>query len=170
MRDEELYLHRVEKAIEQLRTKCLGQDTALAEVLPSHFKQASQGRQAAQIAEQITYSLAAVSSQISPSELEESRQWLYGIVLYLLTNCNANDQSLGAIKRILEMPKQVRRILFLDADSQLYAVLREDAESPECLRDSFDAAVYRVLVSVERQKNAQEVYENLKEILKKQIT
>ena len=55
MTDEKLYLKQVEKAIGQLRARCLGQDTPLTAILPAYAKEKDCRYQAKYIAAQLQF-------------------------------------------------------------------------------------------------------------------
>ena len=70
MTDEQLYLKDVEKAIGQLRARCLGQDTRLTALLPPHARERDTRYQAKYLAAQLQFALVhAEGRYVEPKEL-----------------------------------------------------------------------------------------------------
>lgn len=156
---EVLYLSRVEDTMRRLRAKCLGQDTVLADILPSHLRQAPENQQAAQLADQLLYALAAVSRNASREELARSREWLYGCILYLLVRCPPTDQTLLGIHTVLESSEVERQMLIRGIRERLPSP--PEGPLPGILTDRLDAATVRLLTSLGRMEKPKELHTKL---------
>lgn len=158
---ESIYLHNVEDTLQQLRTKCLGLDTSLTAILPCHLRQAPEDRKAAQLANQLVYALAATSLDTSPEELARSREWLYGIILYLLTECCEDDQTLLGIHTMIKATEAERWMLLKKLGEQVS--LHSGESLPRVLTTRLDIFLLHLLVSCDRLEQSRMLYEKLKE-------
>ena len=144
MTDEKLYLKQVEKAIGQLRARCLGQDTPLTAILPTYAKEKDCRYQAKYIAAQLQFALVHMEGRyIEPKEHQRCRQWLEELVCYLLEEIREDDRTFCQLVRLLHLPCETRRLVlyeFLPADSDLLA-----GEPPELLQREMDAAIWWLL-------------------------
>ena len=144
MTDEKLYLKQVEKAIGQLRARCLGQDTPLTAILPTYAKEKDCRYQAKYIAAQLQFALVHMEGRyIEPKEHQRCRQWLEELVCYLLEDIREDDRTFCQLVRLLHLPCETRRLVlyeFLPADSDLLA-----GEPPELLQREMDAAIWWLL-------------------------
>lgn len=156
---EALYLSRVEETMRQLRAKCLGQDTALTDILPGHLRQAPEEQQAVQLADQLLYALASVSRNASREELARSREWLYGCILYLLVKCPPTDRTLLGVHTVLEASGIERQMLIRGIRERLPTLPKEPV--PGILTDRLDAATVRLLTSLGRMEKPKELHTKL---------
>lgn len=144
MRDERLYLKQVEKAIGQLRARCLGQDTPLTAILPAYAKEKDCRYQAKYIAAQLQFALVHAEGRYLPSkEHQRCRQWLEELVYYLLEEIREEDRTFCQLVRLLHLPRETRRLVlyeFLPADSELLT-----GEPPELLQRELDTAIWWLL-------------------------
>lgn len=144
MTDEKLYLKQVEKAIGQLRARCLGQDTPLTAILPAYAKEKDCRYQAKYIAAQLQFALVHMEGRYLPlKEHQRWRQWLEELVCYLLEEIREDDRTFCQLLRLLHLPCETRRLVlyeFLPADSDLLA-----GEPPELLQREMDAAIWWLL-------------------------
>ena len=144
MTDEKLYLKQVEKAIGQLRARCLGQDTPLTAILPAYAKEKDCRYQAKYIAAQLQFALVHMEGRyIEPKEHQRCRQWLEELVCCLLEEIREDDRTFCQLVRLLHLPCETRRLVlyeFLPADSDLLA-----GEPPELLQREMDAAIWWLL-------------------------
>lgn len=112
---EHAYVKKVDQTLEKLRNLCLGQDTPLSAILPNHLLMHSPELQAKQISEQLLFSLIKLATKpISPEEISQSRTWLHGVTLYLLTECNTQDHTFAQLKRLIFLPQDLIEIIFKD--------------------------------------------------------
>ena len=144
MTDENLHLKEVEKVIDQLRARCLGQDTPLTAILPTYAKEKDCQYQAKYIAAQLQFALVHAEGRYIPSkEHQRCRQWLEDIILYLLEKVQDEDHTFCSLVRMVNLPQETRRLVlyeFLPTDSELLT-----GESPELLRRELDAAIWWLL-------------------------
>ena len=144
MTDEKLYLKQVEKAIGQLRARCLGQDTPLTAILPAYAKEKDCRYQAKYIAAQLQFALIHMEGRYLPlKEHQRCRQWLEELVCYLLEEIREDDRTFCQLVRLLNLPRETRRLVlyeFLPADSALLT-----DEPPELLQREMDAAIWWLL-------------------------
>ena len=142
--DDQFYLKKVEKTVNQLRCMCLGQSTHLTAVLPDYLRSQPQKEQAVQISEQILFALTKIHSKpVSPEQLILARRWLQGAAFYLLQECNAEDQTFKELKRLLELPLGVRSVFFQNFCNGAYKEYME--EKPPALFKDFDGAIWWLL-------------------------
>ena len=144
MTDEKLYLKQVEKAIGQLRARCLGQDTPLTAILPAYAKEKDCQYQAKYIAAQLQFALVHAEGRYIPlKEHQRYRQWLEELVCYLLEEVQEEDHTFYQLVRMVNLPQETRRLVlyeFLPADSDLLA-----GDPPELLQREMDAAIWWLL-------------------------
>lgn len=145
MLDERYYVQQVNKLMDELRAACLGQDTPLIEVLPARLKTALPDKQAAQLAEQVLFALVRAFSgkNHTPQELHRCRIWLRGSARYLLEECSGEDHTFAQWKKLMELPRGARMIVFTNFDDPSAQELK-NGDSPSLLKE-FDAAVWRLL-------------------------
>lgn len=143
MTDEQLYLKDVEKAIGQLRARCLGQDTRLTALLPPHARERDTRYQAKYLAAQLQFALVhAEGRYVEPKELRRCRQWLEDIVRYLLEKIQGEDHTFYSLVRMVNLPQETRRLLlhdFLDSSSDILTA------TPPSLLQNLDAAIWWLL-------------------------
>lgn len=165
MWDEWMYLKRVERTLNRLRSVCLGQDIISTEALPNHLRELPSEQQAERIADQILFSLLRVSDEITPEERSRCQEWLYGTVLFLMIRCNQNEWTFREMKHLLEVSKGVRELLFEDLTGPEFQAMKEDKTPPKALRKELDHAVLVLLKSCGKDQRATEVCRKLDIIL-----
>lgn len=163
--DEKFYLTRVEKTMDKLRAACLGQDVSLTAILPEHFKGRPSEEQAKQLTEQIIFALAAAADYENEplNQLAECRRWLYDVTLYLLEQCNQEDQTFEQMKTLIFLPQGVRYILFLSFREGSCTELIKD--EPPRLLNEFDLAVLVLLKTHEKFSYLQKIRQTLDSFL-----
>ena len=155
-REEQLYLQRVDQTLEQIRALCLGQSVRLTSILPSHVQARPIEHQARQLSEEILFALAKMyKGEISPQQLSHSRDWLYGVSLYLLQECREEDQTFQEFKRLINLPQHIRRILFENFLSAPKALTEKE---PPALLQNLDGAIWYLLNVHELAAPAKEFY------------
>lgn len=112
-RDSMEYRKQVDVLMKKLRWRCLGLDTPLTAILPEQQKGLPPEGQASCLTRQILFHLAGQEATAEKEELERSFHWLYAVILYLLTECNEEDQIFGNLVRIVELDYFVRSDLFM---------------------------------------------------------
>ena len=145
MFDERYYLMKVNKLMVRLRTACLGHNTPLTAILPEKLQTAPLDKQAEQLAEQVLFALvrALPGKTHTPSELRRCRSWLQGTARYLLKKCPRSDHTFAGWKKLLELSRGLRSIIFADYDDPAAKELKE-SDPPELLNE-FDLAVLWLL-------------------------
>lgn len=160
MTDEQLYLKDVEKAIGQLRARCLGQDTRLTALLPPHAREKDTRYQAKYLAAQLQFALAhAEGRYVEPKELQRCRQWLEDITLYLLEKIQDEDQTFYQLIRMVNLPQEIRRLVlydFLDSSSDILV------STPPSLLQNLDAAIWWLLGVQRKQQSGKSSLDMLK--------
>ena len=162
--NEQLYLKQVDKTLEKLRALCLGQDTRLTTILPNHLLPQPNDVKAKHISEQIIFALAKINSEpISEEQLAASRTWLYSLTLYLLLECNKEDQTFQQLKHLIFLSQGVRDIFIkTHLEPVCSASLQGD---PPALLNEFDGAVWWLLKTLNLTHAAQEKHEKLHDFL-----
>ena len=136
----ENYLQEVEDALGKLRSKALGQDLSYDILLPPKSERWTAEEKATYLAKRFLFVLskAAPVASILP-ELEESRDWLRDLLLFLLEKCNPDDRTFASMKRIINLEEDTREVMFKSGD---YAALLTE---PPYLLTRFDLAVLYLL-------------------------
>jgi len=163
----EFYLNRVERTMEKLRAACLGQDTYLSAVLPPHLLTGSTEQQAAHLARQIVFALAAAHDTGAAESYQRSYEWLYGTVLFLLRECNRVDQTFFEMIRLMKLSHGVREMLFDEKkeSSTDYKAIREDGNMPEPLEE-IDTAILCLLESTKLDARVAQWHTKVEDLLK----
>ena len=152
MTDENLHLKEVEKVIDQLRARCLGQDTPLTAILPTYAKEKDCRYQAKYIAAQLQFALVHAEGRYAePKELQRCQHWLEDIILYLLEKVQDEDHTFYQLIRMVNLPQEIRRLVlhnFLDTNSDILT------STPPSLLQNLDAAIWWLLGVQGKQHNA----------------
>ena len=163
MTDEKFYLLQVEKTLEKLRARCMGQDTQLLSLLPPHAKEKDTRYQAQYLAAQLQFALLhAEGSYVDTRELLRCRKWLEELICYLLEEISEEDRTFYHLVQLITMPKKVRAIAlhsFLPAGSEL-----RTADPPDQLRKNLDTAIWWLLGTQGKQKRATELHQILQDL------
>ena len=140
MRDLADYIKEVDQALEDLRAKCLGQDVSFHVLLPEEAEFWPCEEKAEYITKLLLFSLAKVEPCFSiVPELEESSAWLKTLLLYLMKQCNPEDQTFANVTKITRLDGGIRECMFED---NAYAVL---CTTPPFLLHSLDLAILSLL-------------------------
>ena len=109
MMDYESYVKKVDRHLEDLRAKYLGQDTHFDAVLPQEANRWSVEEKADHLTRLLLFSLAKVESSaaILP-ELEESYSWLKTLILYLYHVCVGESHTFTSITKIIKADEGIR--------------------------------------------------------------
>ena len=165
--DNVLYLNRVDRMMDQLRAACLGQDTQLLDVLPAHLKTASAECCAAYLSHQILFALVIACDDDRPSEqYERSREWLYEAILFLLRECNQEDQTFYELGEIMKLSHGVR-VLLLSEKSHVAtddSALCKDENMPWPLQE-LDLAILILLETLQLNQKLKQQYRKTKSLL-----
>jgi len=165
--DNVLYLKRVDRMMDQLRAACLGQDTHLLDVLPAHLKTASAECCAAYLSRQILFALVIACDDDRPSEqYERSREWLYETILFLLRECNQEDQTFYELGEIMRLSRGVRVLLLSEKSYAATAdsALCKDENMPWPLKE-FDLAILVLLETLQLNQRLKQQYRKTKSLL-----
>ena len=156
--NEQLHLNRVEKTLEKLRALCLGQDTRLTAILPNHLLTQPDEIQAKHISEQILFALVKFSPEpVSEEQLVNSRMWLHSLTLYLLLECNKEDQTFQQLKHLIFLSQGVRDI-FIKTHLEAVCSAPPQGDPPALLKE-LDGAVWWLL-KVQGLASCGETYHN----------
>lgn len=140
MRDYKAYVKEVDRALEDLRARCLGQDVSFHVLLPEESEFWTTQEKAAHITQLLLFTLAKVEPCFSIiPELEESSAWLNALLLYLMRRCNPEDQTFACLTKIIRLDSGIRECMFGD---NAYAILRT---TPPFLFKALDAAILQLL-------------------------
>jgi len=167
MLDEKSYLSRVERTMNKLRATCLGQNVRLTAILPEHFKKSPSEEQARQVAEQLLFVLATVAENedLPNGQLLECRKWLHDVTLYLLEQCNEDDQTFEQMKKLIFLPQGVRALVFRSFLDGSCKELIEDI--PPILLKELDLAILVLLRIQGLAHSMEEIHNNLVNMLSK---
>lgn len=165
--DNVLYLSRVDRMMDRLRAACLGQDTQLLDVLPTHLRTESKERCAAYLSHQILFALVIACDDDRPSEqYERSRKWLYEAILYLLRDCNQEDQNFYELGEIIKLSRGVKVLLLSGKPHAAtdYPALCKDENMPWPLKE-FDLAILVLLETLQLNQRLKRQYQKTKSLL-----
>lgn len=136
------YLESVEADLSTQRSKALGQDRPFEDFLPQESGGWKAEEKAAHLTKLLLFALTKAEPVVSIlPELEESRDWLHALFLFLLEKCNPSDRTFSAMKRIITLEEDTREMMF---SSGRYPALLTD---PPYLLTRFDLAVLHLLES-----------------------
>ena len=162
--NEQLYLKQVDKTLEKLHALCLGQDTRLTAILPNHLLTQPDDVRAKHISEQIVFALAKINTEpISEEQLADSRMWLHSLTLYLLLECNKEDQTFQQLKHLIFLSQGVRDIFIKTHLEPVCSVSLQG--DPPTLLSEFDGAVWWLLKTLNLAHAAREKHEKLNDFL-----
>jgi len=158
--DKVLYLNRVDRMMDKLRAACLGQDTHLLDALPAHLKTASAECCAAYLSHQILFALVIACDDDRASEqYERSREWLYEAVLFLLRECNQEDQTFYELGEIMRLSRGVRALLLSEKPHAAtdYTALCKEETMPWPLKE-LDLAILVLMETLKLNEPMKEKY------------
>lgn len=136
------YLESVEADVREFRSKALGQNRAFEDFLATDSSGWKAEEKAAYLTKLLLFALTKAEPVVSIlPELEESRDWLHALILFLLEKCNPEDRTFSSMKRILDLEEDTREIMF--SSGEYSALLTE----PPFLLTRFDLAVLHLLES-----------------------
>ena len=136
------YLESVEADTREFRSKALGQDRSFEDFLPEESGGWKAEEKAAYLTKLLLFALTKAEPVVSIlPELEESRDWLHALILFLLEKCNPSDRTFASMKRILDLEEDTREMMF--SSGEYSALLAE----PPYLLTRFDLAVLHLLES-----------------------
>ena len=134
------YLESVEADLSTQRSKALGQDRPFEDFLPQESGGWKAEEKAAYLTKLLLFALTKAEPVVSIlPELEESRDWLHALILFLLEKCNPEDRTFASMKRILDLEEDTREMMF--SSGEYSALLTE----PPYLLTRFDLAVLHLL-------------------------
>ena len=165
--NKELYLNRVDRLMDKLRAACLGQDTYLLDALPVHLKTESAECCAAYLSYQILFALVIACDDDRPSEqYERSREWLYETILYLLRDCNKQDQTFYELGEIMKLSRGVRVLLLSGKPHAAtdYPALCKDETMPWQLKE-LDLAILILMETLKLNKKMKQQYQKTESLL-----
>lgn len=165
--DNVLYLNRVDRMIDKLRAACLGQDTYLLDALPAHLRTESKEQCAAYLSRQILFALVIACDDDRPSEqYERSREWLYETILYLLRECNKEDQTFYELGEIMKLSHGVRVLLLSEKSYAATddSALCKDENMPWPLKE-FDLAILVLLETLKLNQKMKQQYQKAEMLL-----
>ena len=162
-----LYLNRVDRMMDKLRAACLGQDTYLLDALPAHLRTESKEHCAAYLSHQILFALVIACDDDRLSEqYERSRKWLYETILYLLRECNQEDQTFYELGEIMKLSHGVR-VLLLSGKTAVatdYTALCKDEILP-CPLKELDLAILVLMETLKLNKKMKQQYQKVETLL-----
>lgn len=150
-----LNLGQLDSAFKQFRDICTGQYIRIYAVLPPHVQNMPVEYKVQYLVDQLMFSLTAVSPCAS-DELKRAETWLIGIVQFLLTRCNEDDQTFYNIAKLFRLPYDTRQYMFEEPISA-YAALRSETKPPAAF-EQFDAAVFFLLESCGKTGQAKDAF------------
>ena len=141
MKDYESYIKKVDRHLEDLRAKYLGQDTHFNAVLPPEATRWRDEEKADYLARLLLFSLAKVepSAAILP-ELKESYPWLKTLILYLYHACAEVSHTFASITKVAKADVGLREMLV--EREPAFALLKTE---PPFLLQYLDASVLMLL-------------------------
>ena len=137
MYDYPQYKERLEKALEQIRARCLGQDRRLAALVLGGAGLPPE-RLAEQAADVLTFHLAR-AGEWTDEALRDSWRWLRAAALFLWT-CLPEDRTLYGLVRLASLSRLTREALDFQGFPAHYA--RDLAEVPPMLKLTLEAAIW----------------------------
>lgn len=155
-------LRVLENTLKQIRGICLGQNVPMFVVMPPHVRDMPVEYRVTQVVDQLMFSLTAVSF-CDPNELKRAESWLTGLVKFLLTSCNEDDQTFFNIAKLFRLPIGIRQCMFEEPFS-VYSALRNEA-TPPVVFECFDEAVFYLLNSCGKAEQAKEAIFKLNALL-----
>lgn len=141
MEDEHIYLACVNKTLEHLRIRCLGQDILMPDILPQAVRNQSLEDQASQITETFLFALAKAggTTDFTAHEITACRVWLYRAILHIFQTEQPEAHTFSTLKTLLSLPGNIRKHYFEFSPDQGMQTLYE--QDPPCLLQNFDVAL-----------------------------
>lgn len=159
MPGERYYIEKVDKLLELLHQRCLGQDTYFCSVLPKDIRQRDVKTQAGYLAAQIFFSLMSVSCRYHDAkEQARIRQWLEALIRYLLEETNPCDQTFAQLIRLKDCDRSVRNLLF---EKQLNTTHEVRTGEPPLPLEKLGIAIWHLLGAQKQQDIPREFYGHL---------
>jgi len=165
LEDERIYLAHVNKTLEYLRTRCLGQDTLMSDILPQAVRNRSLENQASQITETFLFALAKASgtTDFTAHKIAECRIWLYRAILHIFQTEEPEAHTFSTLKTLLFLPGNIRKHYFEFSPDQGMQTLYE--QDPPCLLQNFDVALLWMLKVCKMNQSAENVLARLELLL-----
>ena len=165
MVDEHIYLACVNKTLEHLRIRCLGQDILMPDILPQAVRNQSLEDQASQITETLLFALAKASetTDFAAHEITECRIWLYHAILHIFQTEEPEAHTFSTLKTLLSLPGNIRKRYFELSPDQGMQTLYE--QEPPCLLQDFDVALLFMLKVCDLKHSAENVLARLELLL-----
>lgn len=135
------YIKKVDRHLEDLRAKYLGQDTHFDAVLPPEANRWSDEEKADHLTRLLLFSLSRVepSAAILP-ELEESYSWLKTLILYLYHTCAEVSHTFASITKVAKADEGIREMIV--EREPIFALLKTE---PPFLLQYLDMAILHLL-------------------------
>jgi len=149
--NERLYRLQVKALTDDFYAACLGQNTHITAIVPQNLVYTPM-TMAANIARQLTSTLAPFGGDT------ECQKWLYDIALYLLTECNEDDQTFREIVLLANVKDHIRDALFSSLGQ------RKSRGTPPVALKYLDLAIIQLLKSKGLFENAEMVFTKLNSI------
>lgn len=165
MEDEHIYLACVNKTLEHLRIRCLGQDILMPDILPQAVRNRSLEDQASQITETFLFALAKASetTDFAAYEITECRVWLYRAILHIFQTEEPEARTFSTLKTLLSLPGNIRKRYFEFSPNQGMQTLYE--QEPPSLLQNFDVAILQILKVQDLNRFAKNTLDNLELLL-----
>lgn len=141
MKDYWNYIKKVDRHLEDLRAKYLGQDSHFDTVLPPEANRWSADEKADYLTRLLQFSLAKVepSAAILP-ELEETYLWLKTLILYLYHTCAESSHTFASITKLAKADAGLREEIF--ENQKDFSLLKTE---PPFLLQYLDVAILYLL-------------------------
>jgi len=165
LEDERIYLAHVNKTLEYLRTRCLGQDTLMSDILPQAVRNRSLENQASQITETFLFALAKASgtTDFTAHKIAECRICLYHAILHIFQTEEHEARTFSTLKTLLSLPGNIRKHYFEFSPDQGMQTLYE--QEPPCLLQNFDVALLLMLKVCNMNQSAENILGRLELLL-----
>lgn len=165
MEGEHIYLACVNKTLEHLRIRCLGQDILMPDILPQAVRNRSLEDQASQITETFLFALAKASgtTDFTAHEITECRVWLYRAILHIFQTEEPEARTFSTLKTLLSLPGDVRKHYFeFSPDPGLQTLYEQE---PPSLLQNFDVALLWILKVCGMNQSVEDILEGLELLL-----
>lgn len=133
---------------ENLRARLLHQNTRYVSLLPFDGDWLTPPERCERLARMLTFHLGERSFCARRPELSRAFQWLYGILLYLETECPSSDQTFQGILKLARLGQDVRENLpplrgkYFQYEKELHVFRYE--KQPPALFDWLEVALLSV--------------------------
>lgn len=161
-RDNAFYRSEVDVVLKKLRLHCLGLDRRLTDILPEPYRSLPLERKASHLARQLFFQVVKQDPYAEREDLKRTWQWLYVVILHLLTECNEADQTFGNLVRLIGLD-YFTRLVFFEHSGPLAADIRDNLFAPPLLED-LELAVISLLDSRRLLTEGKRVSRQLKEL------